>query len=244
MKKRYGVNDTKALLCRFHVQTAGSSLQAQQIDNNVVRTTMQATAAILGGTQSLHTNSRDEALSLPTEESAKLALRTQQILAYETGLADVVDPLAGSYYIESLTNELEEKALSLINKIDDLGGAIVAIENNFQQNEISNTAFQYQQEIEKKSKVIVGLNKYEDIDNNVSVPTQAIDQQAIDDQFNRLKKFKQDRNHTNVTVSLKKLKDTLNTDINLLPIIIECIKNDCTLGEICQTMRDIHGEYL
>ena len=244
MKKRYGVNDTKALLCRFHVQTAGSSLQAQQIDNNVVRTTMQATAAILGGTQSLHTNSRDEALSLPTEESAKLALRTQQILAYETGLADVVDPLAGSYYIESLTNELEEKALSLINKIDDLGGAIVAIETNFQQNEISNTAFQYQQEIEKKSKVIVGLNKYEDIDNNVSVPTQAIDQQAIDDQFNRLKIFKQDRNHTNVTVSLKKLKDTLNTDINLLPIIIECIKNDCTLGEICQTMRDVHGEYL
>ena len=244
MKDRFGVTNKKGLMCRFHTQTAGSTLQAQQIDNNVVRTTMQATAAILGGTQSLHTNSRDEALSLPTEESAKLALRTQQILAYETGLADVVDPLAGSYYIESLTNELEEKALSLINKIDDLGGAIVAIENNFQQNAISNTAFQYQQEIEKKSKVIVGLNKYEDIDNNVSVPTQAIDQQAIDDQFNRLKFFKQERNHTNVTVSLKKLKDTLNTDINLLPIIIECIKNDCTLGEICQTMRDIHGEYL
>ena len=243
MKKRYGVKDTKALLCRFHTQTAGSSLQAQQIDNNVIRTTMQATAAILGGTQSLHTNSRDEALSLPTEESAKLALRTQQILAYETGLADVVDPLAGSYYIESLTDSIEEKTVELIKKIDDLGGAILAIENNFQQNEISNTAFEYQKEIENKEQIIVGLNKFEDI-NNDTIPVQNIDQDAIDDQLNRLKEFKQDRNYKNVTSSLKKLEVSLTNNDNLLPIIIECIKNNCTLGEICQTMRDVHGEYL
>ena len=243
MKERYGVKDSKALLCRFHTQTAGSSLQAQQIDNNVVRTAMQATAAILGGTQSLHTNSRDEALSLPTEESAKLALRTQQILAYETGLADVVDPLAGSYYVESLTKSIETKTIELMNKIDDLGGAILAIENNFQQNEISNTAFEYQKEIENKEQIIVGLNKFEDIKNDM-ISLQNIDQDAIDDQLNRLKEFKQDRNYKNVTSSLKKLEISLTNNDNLLPIIIECIKNNCTLGEICQTMRDVHGEYL
>ena len=243
MKDRYGVKDSKALLCRFHTQTAGSSLQAQQIDNNVVRTAMQATAAILGGTQSLHTNSRDEALSLPTEDSSKLALRTQQILAYETGLADVVDPLAGSYYVESLTESIETKTIELMNRINDLGGAILAIENNFQQNEISNTAFEYQKEIENKEQIIVGLNKFEDL-NNDTIPLQNIDQDAIDDQLNRLKEFKQDRNYKNVTSSLKKLEVSLTNNDNLLPIIIECIKNNCTLGEICQTMRDVHGEYL
>ena len=243
MQNRYSVKDKKALLCRFHTQTAGSSLQAQQIDNNVVRTTMQATAAILGGTQSLHTNSRDEALSLPTEDSAKLALRTQQVLAYETGLADVVDPLAGSYYIESLTSSIESKSLELMKKIDDLGGAILAIENNFQQNEISNTAFEYQKAIESKDQIIVGLNKFEDT-NNSTVPIQPIDQNAVDDQLKRLQKFKNNRDRENVITSLKELKISLNNNNNLLPIIIKCIKNNCTLGEICETMRTVHGEYL
>ena len=243
MQNRYSVKDKKALLCRFHTQTAGSSLQAQQIDNNVVRTTMQATAAILGGTQSLHTNSRDEALSLPTEDSAKLALRTQQVLAYETGLADVVDPLAGSYYIESLTSSIESKSLELMKKIDDLGGAILAIENNFQQNEISNTAFEYQKAIESKDQIIVGLNKFEDT-NNSTVPIQPIDQNAVDDQLKRLQKFKNNRDKENVLTSLKELKISLNNNDNLLPIIIQCIKNDCTLGEICEIMRTVHGEYL
>ena len=243
MQNRYSVKDKKALLCRFHTQTAGSSLQAQQIDNNVVRTTMQATAAILGGTQSLHTNSRDEALSLPTEYSAKLALRTQQVLAYETGLADVVDPLAGSYYIESLTSSIESKSLELMKKIDDLGGAILAIENNFQQNEISNTAFEYQKAIESKDQIIVGLNKFEDT-NNSTVPIQPIDQNAVDDQLKRLQKFKNNRDRENVITSLKELKISLNNNNNLLPIIIKCIKNNCTLGEICETMRTVHGEYL
>ena len=153
---------------------------------------MQATAAILGGTQSLHTNSKDEALSLPTENSAKLALRTQQILAYETGLPDVVDPLAGSYYVESLTTQIEEETLELIKKIDELGGAIPAIENNFQQNAISNSAFEYQKEIENKDKIIVGLNKFNDT-NDSDVETQNIDQLAIDDQLMRLKEFKKNR---------------------------------------------------
>ncbi len=243
MQNRYSVKDKKALLCRFHTQTAGSSLQAQQIDNNVVRTTMQATAAILGGTQSLHTNSRDEALSLPTEDSAKLALRTQQVLAYETGLADVVDPLAGSYYIESLTSSIESKSLELMKKIDDLGGAILAIENNFQQNEISNTAFEYQKAIESKDQIIVGLNKFEDT-NNSTVPIQSIDQNAVDDQLKRLQKFKSNRDKENVITSLKELKLSLNNNNNLLPIIIKCIKNNCTLGEICEIMRTVHGEYL
>ena len=243
MQNRYSVKDKKALLCRFHTQTAGSSLQAQQIDNNVVRTTMQATAAILGGTQSLHTNSRDEALSLPTEDSAKLALRTQQVLAYETGLADVVDPLAGSYYIESLTSSIESKSLELMKKIDDLGGAILAIENNFQQNEISNTAFEYQKAIESKDQIIVGLNKFEDT-NNSTVPIQPIDQNAVDDQLKRLQKFKNNRDRENVITSLKELKISLNNNNNLLPIIIKCIKNNCTLGEICEIMRTVHGEYL
>ena len=243
MQNRYSVKDKKALLCRFHTQTAGSSLQAQQIDNNVVRTTMQATAAILGGTQSLHTNSRDEALSLPTEDSAKLALRTQQVLAYETGLADVVDPLAGSYYIESLTSSIESKSLELMKKIDDLGGAILAIENNFQQNEISNTAFEYQKAIENKDQIIVGLNKFENT-NNSTVPIQSIDQNAVDDQLKRLQKFKSNRDKENVITSLKELKLSLNNNNNLLPIIIKCIKNNCTLGEICEIMRTVHGEYL
>jgi len=243
MQNRYSVKDKKALLCRFHTQTAGSSLQAQQIDNNVVRTTMQATAAILGGTQSLHTNSRDEALSLPTEDSAKLALRTQQVLAYETGLADVVDPLAGSYYIESLTSSIESKSLELMKKIDDLGGAILAIENNFQQNEISNTAFEYQKAIENKDQIIVGLNKFENT-NNSTVPIQSIDQNAVDDQLKRLQKFKSNRDKENVITSLKELKLSLNNNNNLLPIIIQCIKNNCTLGEICEIMRKVHGEYL
>ena len=243
MKNRYGVTDTKALLCRFHTQTAGSSLQAQQIDNNVVRTTMQATAAILGGTQSLHTNSRDEALSLPTESSAKLALRTQQVLAYETGLAEVVDPLAGSYYVESLTSSIEEKTLQLIKTIDDLGGAISGIENNFQQNEISNTAFEYQKAIDNKNQIIVGLNKYEDIEKS-TIPLQSIDQDAIDDQLKRLQVFKSTRNQDNVMSSLKKLENSLNNNDNLLPVIIKCIKNNCTLGEICEVMRIVHGEYL
>ena len=158
-------------------------------------------------------------------------------------MVDVVDPLAGSYYVESLTQSIESKTLELIKNIDDLGGAILAIENNFQQNQISNTAFEYQKAIENKEQIIVGLNKYEDVE-NTTIPIQTIDKEAIDDQLQRLQKFKSDRNQDNVVISLRKLEASLNNNDNLLPIIIKCIKNNCTLGEICEVMRKIHGEYL
>ena len=244
MKDRFQINDKKALLCRFHTQTAGSSLQAQQIDNNIIRTTLQASAAILGGTQSLHTNSKDEAISLPTEKAVQLALRTQQIIAYETGIPDVVDPLAGSYYVESLTKNIELEVFKLIKKIDDLGGAIQAIEKGFQQNEIANTSFKYQQEIENQEQIIVGVNKHETKDTIEQPELQKIDNNAIEDQLNRLKLFKKTRNNNNVKSALNKLQQSLTKDTNLVPIIINCIKNNCTLGEICQVMRDIYGEYL
>jgi len=244
MKDKFKVTDPKGLLCRFHTQTAGSTLQAQQIDNNIVRTTMQATAAILGGTQSLHTNSKDEALSLPTEQSVRTALRTQQILGYETGIPDVIDPLAGSYYLESLTDTIEEEVFKLIDQIDNLGGSIKAIEEGFQQNEIANTAFEYQKRVDNQEQIIVGVNKYQNEDDIKESELQQIDQGAIEEQLNRLKLFKENRNNNNVKLALEKLKKSLTQDINLLPIIINCIKNSCTLGEICQIMRDVHGEHI
>jgi len=209
-----------------------------------VRTTMQATAAILGGTQSLHTNSKDEALSLPTEKSARTALRTQQILAYETGIPDVIDPLAGSYYVESLTDSIEEEVFKLIDQIDNLGGSIKAIEQGFQQNEISNTSFKYQKAIDNQEQIIVGVNKYENQDNIEKPELQQIDQDAIEEQLSRLKLFKTNRNNNNVQLALADFRKSLTKDINLLPIIIHCIKNNCTLGEICQIMRDVHGEHI
>ena len=242
MKERYSVSDKKAMLCRFHTQTAGSSLQAQQIDNNIVRTTMQATAAILGGTQSLHTNSKDEALSLPTENAAKTALRTQQILAYETGIPDVVDPLAGSYYVESLTNEIEEKTFDLIKHVDQLGGAISAIENNFQQNEIANTSYEYQKNIENKKQIIVGNNEF--IDNNEEVyKIQKIDEIEIKDQLDRLNQFLKRRDKSQVKKSLSQLNNSLDKNMNLLPSIITAVKNNCTLGEICIVLKEKYGEH-
>ena len=244
MKKRFGVTSEKGLMCRFHTQTAGSTLQAQQIDNNIVRTTMQAAAAVLGGTQSLHTNSKDEALSLPTKESAQLALRTQQILAYETGLSDVVDPLAGSYYIENLTENIVNKTMELISEIDNQGGAVSAIENSFQQEQIANSSYEYQREIESGEQVVVGVNKFTDHENQKSDNIFSIDQNAIKDQLDRLKMFKKNRHIENVNESLKKLKKSLNLNKNLIPSIIYCIKNHCTLGEICDVLKSKYGTYI
>ena len=242
MKERYKVNDEKAMLCRFHTQTAGSSLQAQQIDNNIVRTTMQAAAAILGGTQSLHTNSKDEALSLPTEQAAKTALRTQQILAYETGLPDVVDPLAGSYYIESLTKEIEEKTFKLISSVDELGGAISAIENNFQQNEISNTSYDYQKKVESKDQIIVGNNQFVEQKKDI-YNVQKIEEDEIENQLNRLNTFLKNRDDIKIKESLLQLSNDIDKNINLLPTIINAVKNNCTLGEICNELKEKFGEH-
>jgi len=243
MKHRFNASDPKALLCRFHTQTAGSSLQAQQIDNNIVRTTMQATAAILGGTQSLHTNSKDEALSLPSEDAAKLALRTQQILAHETGIPDVVDPLAGSHYIESLTNSIEKEVIDLIGKIDTMDGALSAIENNFQENEIANTSYEYQNKVDSNEQIIVGVNQFK-TDTDTAPLEFNINQDSIDEQLARLKMFKQKRDMTIVQQSLESLSNKLKTKENLLPLIIHCVKSNCTLGEICNAMREVHGEHV
>ncbi len=242
MKNRFGVTEPKAQMCRFHTQTAGSTLQAQQIDNNVVRTTLQATAAVLGGTQSLHTNARDEALALPTEESAKLALRTQQIIAFESGITDVVDPLSGSYYVESLTDEIQSQAETLIEKIDELGGAVSAIEQQFQQNEIAKSAYDYQINIDKKENIIVGLNKFEET-NTEDFDIQEISTEAVQNQLNRLHNTKQNRNQTKVTEALELLKKASQTTDNLIPHIVEAVRAYATLGEIADTLRSTFGEF-
>ena len=242
MKERFGATDEKALMCRFHTQTAGSTLQAQQIDNNVVRTTLQATAAVIGGTQSLHTNARDEALALPTEESTQLALRTQQIIAHESGIPDVADPLAGSHYIETLTDELENSAMELIHKIDTLGGAVSAIEQEFQQNEIASSAFEYQKSIDDGEKIIVGVNKYQS-EETPNTNTQKINLDAVQKQLHRLKTLKKERDSEAVQQALKKLQEVANGEDNIMPHIIHAVKVHATLGEISDIFRDVFGTY-
>ena len=242
MKERFGATEPKAMMCRFHTQTAGSTLAAQQIDNNVVRTALQATASVLGGTQSLHTNSRDEALALPTEESVRLALRTQQIIGYESGIPDVVDPLAGSYYIESLTDELEKQAFALIDKIDKLGGAVSGIDQGFQQNEIARSAFEYQQDIDNKEKIVIGVNKFTSEETEIP-ETQEINEKAISSQLNRLAETKKNRNQIAVESALDKLKQVAESSDNLIPHIKTAVENYATLGEISEVLREVFGEY-
>lgn len=242
MKNRFKAKKEKSMICRFHTQTAGSTLAAQEIDNNVVRTTLQATAAVLGGTQSLHTNSRDEALALPNESSALLALRTQQIIAFESGIPDVVDPLAGSYYIEELTDTLEAESFKLIDKIDELGGAVNAIEQNFQQTHIADSAYEFQKDIDKKDKIQVGVNKF--ITEKIPYTNiQKIDKESVTKQIQDLEKFKNNRNDKNISLILNKLEKSANTNTNLIPIIIEAVKAHATLGEISDTLRKVFGEY-
>ena len=242
MKERFNATDPKAMMCRFHTQTAGSTLQAQQIDNNIVRTTLQATAAVLGGTQSLHTNSKDEALSLPTKESAELALRTQQIIAHESAITNVTDPLAGSYYVEDLTEKMRTEALELINKIDELGGAISALDQEFQQNEIAKSAFDYQKSIDNEEKIIIGVNKFKK-EEKTRLQTLKIDQNSVSNQLIKLEKFKKQRNKKQVASALKNLEKAASTECNLIPEIIKAIKNEITLGEISDTFRKIFGEH-
>ena len=242
MKERFGATEPKAMMCRFHTQTAGSTLTAQQIDNNVVRTTLQATAAVLGGTQSLHTNSRDEALALPEETSARLALRTQQIIAYESGIPEVVDPLAGSYYVESLTDELEKHACKLIEKIDALGGSVSAIEQEFQQYQIAESAYTFQKGLDDGKNTVVGVNKFT-IDETAETELQKIDPIAAPDQLSRLKTTKSSRNMDSVAAALTSLKDAVLEKENLMPHIIHAVKEYATLGEITDAMKVHFGEY-
>lgn len=240
--KNFGATDPKAMMLRFHTQTGGSTLTAQQPLNNISRVTIQTLAAVLGGTQSLHTNGYDEALSLPTEEAASIALRTQQIVAYESGVVDTVDPLAGSYFIENLTNEVETKATELIQQIDAMGGSVEAIEQGFIQNEIARSAYQYQKSIESNSKIIVGVNKFQTEEKN-NIPILKVDDNIRQIQTHKLQKLKATRNQIKVNECLLKIKTAASSNTNLMPLVIDAVENYCTLGEISDTLRVVFGEY-
>jgi methylmalonyl-CoA mutase N-terminal domain/subunit len=230
------------MACRFHVQTAGSSLTAQSIDNNVVRTTVQALAAVLGGAQSLHTNSRDEALALPTAEAARLALRTQQILAYESGVTETPDPLAGSYYVESLTNGLEAAANDYLKEIEALGGTLAAIEAGYQQRQIQESAYQVQRAVENGTKVVVGVNRFRD--ENTSTPSlQKIDPEGERRQCERVERVRTDRDATAWVAAMDRLEECARGEENLLPPMIEAVKAYATVGEVCDRLRSVWGEH-
>ncbi len=242
MKERFKAKNPRSMMLRFHTQTAGSTLTAQQPDNNVIRVTLQALAAVLGGTQSLHTNSRDEALSLPTEDSVRIALRTQQIIAYESGVADSIDPFAGSYMVEKLTDEIEEKAMEYIQKIDDIGGMIKAIETGFVHQEISDSAYKYQRAVEKLEQIVVGVNKFQ-IDEEEKKELLKIDEEVEKFQVEKLKKVKAERNNDEVKKSLNELKNAASENKNIVPFILASVKTYATLQEICDTLRGVFGEY-
>lgn len=242
MRDRFAAKNPKSLMLRFHTQTAGSTLTAQQPEVNVVRTTIQALAAVLGGTQSLHTNGMDEALSLPTETAARIALRTQQVIAHESGVADIVDALAGSYAIEELTNELEAKAVEYINKIDQMGGMLKAIENGFPQREIQEAAFQYQKSVESNDAIVVGVNKFQ-IKEDEMIPILKVDEEIEKNQIERTRAVREKRDREKAENSLAKLEESAKTDENLLPRILECVENYVTVGEISHRLRKVWGEY-
>ena len=242
MRDRFGATDPRSMMCRFHVQTAGSSLTAQSVDNNVVRTTVQALAAVLGGTQSLHTNARDEALALPTQDSARLALRTQQILAYEAGVTDTPDPLAGSYFVESLTDELERAANGYLAEIDELGGAIAAIDTGYQQRQIQDAAYRVQREIEAGQRIVVGVNRFQD-DETVSPPLQRIDPALEAQQVGRIRELRGTRDAAAWHGALERLSHTAASSDNVMPAIIDAVKAQATLGEISDRLRAVWGEH-
>jgi methylmalonyl-CoA mutase N-terminal domain/subunit len=240
--KELGATDEKAMMLRFHTQTGGATLTAQQPLNNISRVTIQTLAAVLGGTQSLHTNGYDEALSLPTEEAARIALRTQQIVAFESGAPDTVDPLAGSYFVESLTTEVENKAWDLMNKITAMGGSVSAIEQGFMQEEIARSAFEYQRNIESGDKIIVGVNKFT-IDKENPVPGFKIDDSIRQLQTVKLAELKSKRDQVKVDQCLSAIKAAATGTNNLMPLLVEAVETYCTLGEIADTLRQVYGEH-
>lgn len=242
MKERFKAKNPKSMMLRFHTQTAGSSLTAQQVDNNIARVTIQTLAAVLGGTQSLHTNSRDEALALPTEDSVQIALRTQQIVAHESGVTNTIDPLAGSYYVEAMTDLIDKQAEEYIDRIDSMGGMITAIEKGYVQSEIQKSAYQYQQEIESGKRIIVGVNKYQ-VDETKPVKTLKIDMKVQEEQIKFLNKVRAERNNQEVKTILARLKSAASSDENLMPPIIDAVLSYVSIGEICGTLREVFGEY-
>ena len=242
MKERFKAKDERSMMLRFHTQTAGSTLTAQQVDNNIVRVTIQTLAAVLGGTQSLHTNSKDEALALPTEASVRTALRTQQIIAYESGITNTIDPLAGSYYVEAMTDKIEAKAEEYINKIDALGGMISAIEKGFVQHEIQSASYEFEKQLEAGEKTIVGVNKYKSEDDE-KLELLKIDMKIQEDQVKFLSKIRTERNNDEASMKIAVLEKAASGEDNLIPFILEAVKAYCSIGEISDALRKVYGEY-
>lgn len=243
MREKYGAKNQRSWWLRFHTQTAGCSLTAQQPENNIVRTAYQALAGVMGGTQSLHTNSMDETLALPSEKAVKIALRTQQLIAYETGVINTIDPLGGSYYVESLTNRLEEEANKYFEQIDALGGVIPAIEMGFFQKEIAIAAYRYQKEIEEKKRIIVGVNDFVEEDEKIEIPILYISPDVERKQKKELADLKQNRSQETVVEKLKELNYAAANDKNLMPYILDCARNYVTLGEMCEELKEVFGIY-
>ncbi|HCI81055.1 MAG TPA: methylmalonyl-CoA mutase, partial [Ktedonobacter sp.] len=243
MRERYGAKDPRSWMMRCHAQTAGVSLTAQQPENNVVRTAIQALASVLGGTNSLHTNSLDEALALPTERAVLIALRTQQIIASESGVTNTVDPLGGSYFVEALTDETERAAMDYLNRIDALGGVLACIQNGFFQREIAESAYRYQQEIDQHQRTIVGVNDYL-MEENIKVPTLYVDYEGEKAQIARLHRVRQERDQQAVQRALDNLSRVCEGTENTMPAIIEAVKTYATLGEIMNVFRKVFGDYM
>ena len=242
MSERFGAKESTSMRMRFHTQTGGSTLTAQQPENNSVRVALQALAAVMGGTQSLHTNSMDEALWLPTEKAVRLALRTQQVIAHESGVADSVDPLGGAYLIEYLTDEIERRAQEYISAIDQMGGALSAIESGYVQGEIQEAAYQYQREIESQDQIVVGMNAYE-VAEEIELERLQVDPAIEIEQCDRLAELRERRDRIRVSELLTRLETAAHGDENLMPLFIECVENEITLGEMCSTLRQVWGEY-
>ena len=242
MREHFGAKNPRSWMLRFHTQTAGSTLTAQQPENNIVRTALQALAAVLGGTQSLHTNSFDEALALPTEQSARIALRTQQIIAYESGVPQTIDPLAGSYYIEILTNEIEKRAAEYLGKIEVLGGMLKAIERGFVQQEIQNAAYEYQQAVDRGEAIVVGVNRFE-LEAERPIPIQRIDEALEPKQVERLRALRARRDAGTCQAALQGVEEAARSGANLMPRILAAVETYATVGEISDAMRQVFGEY-
>ncbi|MEX0684005.1 MAG: methylmalonyl-CoA mutase family protein [Dehalococcoidia bacterium] len=239
-QERFGTTEARSAMLRFHTQTGGSTLTAQQPENNIVRTTIQALAAVLGGTQSLHTNSMDEALALPTEKAVQIALRTQQVIAYESGVADVIDPLAGSYELEVLTDRIEAEARKYIERIEDMGGSLRAIENGYQQREIQEASYRYQRSVDDNYRTIVGVNQFQ-TDEETRPEILRVREEVVRRQVERLNRVRAERDSAKAAQMLKLLEDAARSDANLMPVLIECVESYVTIGEICDVLRGVFG---
>jgi methylmalonyl-CoA mutase, N-terminal domain len=239
--ERFGAKDQRSMMLRFHTQTGGSTLTAQQVENNIVRTAIQALAAVLGGTQSLHTNSMDEALALPTEKAVQIALRTQQVIAFESGVADVVDPLAGSYYVETLTDRIEADAMKYIDRIEDMGGSLRAIENGYQQREIQEASYRYQKSVDEKFRTVVGVNKFM-TDEEERPEILRVREEVVRRQVERLNRVRAERDQAKADQMLRLLEEAARSDANLMPVLVEAVENYVTIGEICGVLRGVFGE--